>query len=83
MYLTTETRLLLEKALGKSTFELATMDFDQEKAFIEQKTGKKLTFSKKSDRRQTARGNHLLVNKRIVTMDEIDKRITGLKYDDR
>ena len=83
MYLTTNTKQLLENVLGISILELANMTADEEIAFIKKRTGKKPTFSKKRDFRKSARGNHLIVTKRIAPMEEIDQRIMGLKFDGR
>ena len=46
MYMNAETKASLERILGKSLEEISAMDFDEEVRFVEEKTKKKLTFSK-------------------------------------
>lgn len=74
---------LLEKSMGVSIRELATMDREEELAFVKSKSGKFPKFSKKIDHRIAARGNHALNQKRIMTMDEVDDQIQGWKKDER
>lgn len=47
MYLTKKTEQLLEKRLGKNIKEIRNMSLEDEIAFIEKRTGKRLMFSKK------------------------------------
>lgn len=79
MYLTNETKRILENLIGKSVVELSKMDADEERAFIMSKLGKAPIFSKESDSRMRGRGNPLIARRRICTMDDIDKRIMELK----
>lgn len=79
MYLTGETKRILEQSMGVSISELSEMDFEKEKAFVEKKIGRKLTFSKNQHPKMTGRGNPLIVRHRICTMEEIDKKIKELK----
>lgn len=82
MYLRDDTKRILEKALGITIKELAAMSCDEENLFVEKKIGKKPIFSKTIDHRISTRGNHLLLQKRITTMEEIDTKIMGWKFND-
>lgn len=79
MYLTEETRRILEQSMGITIEELSKMNFEEEKAFVERKIGQKLVFSKDRHPQMTGRGNPLIVRRRICTMDEIDRKIKELK----
>lgn len=80
MFLKGDTKRILERALGITVKELAAMSYDEENTFIEKKLGRKPIFSKIIDPRMSARGNHLLLRKRIATMEEIDAKIMGWKF---
>ena len=67
MYLTKKTEQLLEKRLGKNIKEIRNMSLEDEIAFIEKRTGKRLMFSKKVDKRMMSRGNPLLAQGKITT----------------
>ena len=69
MYLTNETKSLLEKRFGKSLDEILYMDLDEEISFVEKRIGKKLLFSRKVDIRMMRRGNPLLAQGRITTKE--------------
>ena len=75
MFLRTSTRSVLEKSLGMTVAELARMDYDQEMTFVKSKSGKKPVFSKTVDHRIEARGNHTITTKKIMTMEDVDRRI--------
>lgn len=79
MYLNNTTQKLLEKAIGKSIYELSQMDVDEERAYVISRIGKVPIFSPKADSRMRGRGNPLIARRRICTMDDIDKRIMELK----
>ena len=79
MYISKDTKHTLEKILGKSVGEVSTMDFAEEVCYVESKTKKQLSFSKKRDSRMTGRGNSLIIRRRIATMNDIDRRIEGIK----
>lgn len=82
MYLRDDTKQILEKALGITVKDLAAMSCDEENLFVEKRIGRKPIFSKIIDHRISTRGNHLLLKKRITTMDEIDAKIMGWKFND-
>ncbi len=79
MYLSNETKALLEKRLGKTLSEIKRMDLDEEIAFVEGKTGRKLVFSRKVDSRMVSRGNPLLAQGRIITKEQENKWFRKLK----
>ncbi len=79
MYLNAETKASLERILGRPLEDISAMNFDEEVRFVEQKTKKPLIFSKKADARMSGRGNPLLVRRRIVTMQDVDKKMSELK----
>lgn len=77
MYLRESTKKELEKSIGKTVKELSEMDFDEEIQFIQKKTGRTPIFSRLKDHRMTARGNHNLVERNFMTMDEVDEQIVS------
>lgn len=78
LFLDKKTRQLLENTIGKSLEELSDMNYDEEIEYVTAKNGKAPFFSKKIDKRMLARGNSLMVRRRICTMEDIDKRIMEL-----
>ncbi|MCD8026333.1 MAG: hypothetical protein LUF33_05260 [Clostridiales bacterium] len=83
MYLNKTVKNIIEKSLGKSICDLIQMDYDDEIKFLEENNGEKPSFSKEVDHRIFARGNHLIAQKRIMTMEEVDEEITRWKKDER
>lgn len=79
MYLSAQTKASLERIIGITLSELSKMDFNEELEFIKKRTGKGVRFSQNIDRRMCSRGNPLMVEKRICTMGDIDKKIARLK----
>lgn len=79
MYLNAETEASLERILGKPLKDISAMDFEEEIHFVEEKTKKPLIFSKTADSRMSGRGNPLLVRRRIMTMQDVDKKMSELK----
>lgn len=79
MYMKAETKASLESILGKKLEEIANMDFDEEVRFVEEKTKKALNFSKKTDFRMSGRGNPLITRRKIITMQDVDKKMSELK----
>ena len=79
LYMKPETKAHIERIVGKSIQEICSMDFDEEVRHVESKTNKPLRFSKKSDPRMRARGNNLIVRNRFCTMEDVDKKIEGLR----
>ena len=74
--MSSDTKKMLEKILGMTVEQINEMSFDDEKDYVEKKVGKKIIFSKKRDKRMVSRGNPLLVRRRIITMEEIDNKIS-------
>lgn len=79
MQLTEKTKALLEQRLGKSLSEIRRMDLEEEIAFVEKRTGKKLVFSRKIDSRMIGRGNPLLAQGRITTKEREEKWFRKLR----
>lgn len=79
MYLNNETKRILENSIGKSIFELAQMDADEEKAFVASKLGRNPVFSKEPDPRMRGRGNLLIARRRFCTMEDVDRKIMELE----
>lgn len=73
------TQQILERSLGKTISELNAMDFQEEIQFVEEKTRRPLVYSKAVDSRISARGNPYLVQGRLCTMEDINKKIVELK----
>ena len=80
MYLQEETKRSLESIIGKPLNEVSEMNFDEEVCYVETVTKRPLDFSKKTDSRMTGRGNPLITRRRIMTMKDVDKRISEMKY---
>lgn len=78
MYLTAETKRILEQSMGITIEELSKMNFEEEKVFVERKIGHKLAFSRNCHPKMIGRGNPLLAYHRICTMEEIDRKIEEL-----
>lgn len=69
----------LSKIIGTSYENIVDFELDEEIAFIEAKTGKKVVFSKDT---RLGRGNPRLATGRIKTMEEVEneiKRVTDAK----
>ena len=79
MYLTKKTEQLLEKRLGKNIKEIRNMSLEDEIAFIEKRTGKRVMCSKKVDKRMMSRGNPLLAQGKITTKRDEEKWFKKLK----
>lgn len=79
MYINQKTRRALERAIGKSTAEIAIMDAEEERVFVKAKVGMKPHYSKLVDARMRGRGNPLIARRRLCTMEDIDKRIMKLR----
>ena len=65
----------LEKDIGLPLSKIYEMDVDEEIAYVEEKTGKKLKFQKRINPRIVGRGNPLLARNKIVTIEEINSKI--------
>ena len=74
--LSEKTKKLLSKNIGIPYEKLITMDNDEITAYIEQKNGKKMTFSKPDARFAGSGDDSVLIDKgRYRTMEDVDKRI--------
>lgn len=75
--LTERVKKCLERDSGFTYDELITMSPQAEKKLVEQKTGKRLSFSKKPDYRKVGRGNPLVIQHKIRTMEDVNERLYG------
>lgn len=73
-----KTKLAVENLTGLTIRQINSMDFEEEKLFIEKKNKKSLKFSGKKDNKIFGRGNPLLARRRIRTIESIDKRLDEL-----
>jgi len=71
-----ETKKALENNLGLPYEQLCGLDIHEEIAFVGSKTGKSLEFI--HDPRKIGRGNPLLAQGKITTMEEINRKIDAL-----
>ena len=77
MGLQEETKKSLERNIGLPYEQIVALSPFEADAHVESITGKKLSFSKKSDSRKTVPGNPLLSRKHLRIMEEI-----GAKFED-
>lgn len=68
------TKTNLEKSLGISLSDLDQMSADEERQWVEKKTGRKLSYSKKTRHKIIGRGNPLLARRKIRTIEDLDKK---------
>jgi len=71
-----EAKKALENSLGLPYEQLCGMDIHKEIAFVTAKTGRSPHFI--HDSRKISRGNPLLSLGKIITMEEINKKIDAL-----
>jgi len=71
-----ESKKALENSLGLPYEQLCGMDIHEEIAFVVSKTGKRPHFI--HDPRKISRGNPLLALGKVITMEEINKKIDAL-----
>ena len=64
----------IERTIGLTLDKLNEMTFDQQQEWVEQKTNRKILFSKEKKRGIVGRGNPLLARKKIRTIEDIDKK---------
>ncbi|MCD8049391.1 MAG: hypothetical protein LUG52_07300 [Clostridia bacterium] len=69
-----EVRAALEKSIGIDLGTLNKMSIDEQKQWVENKTGKKLVFRKDRKKYIIGRGNPLLSRRKIRTMEDVDRR---------
>jgi len=75
--LSEETKKVFEANLGLPYEQLCGLDMQDEIAFVKEKTGSSPRFI--HDSRKIVRGNALLAQGKITTMDEINKKIDTLR----
>lgn len=69
-----KTKKNIEKTLGMSIEEFSDLSADDEKKWIENKTGHALFFSKKKKAWRVGRGNPLLARRKIRTASDLEAR---------
>lgn len=72
--LSNTTKANLERSLGIKLKDLAKMSADEERLWIENKIGKKLTYGKKKKHGVIGRGNPLLSRRKIRTIEDLERK---------
>ncbi|MCD8119474.1 MAG: hypothetical protein LUE29_08355 [Lachnospiraceae bacterium] len=72
--LSNETRKNLESSFGMSLTAFDEMSADEERKWIESRTGRKLLYGNKRRKGVIGRGNPLLARRKIRTMDDLQKK---------
>lgn len=70
MYLKEETKKNIERVVGKPIEEIQEMTLDEEIAYVEQKTGQKISYPKEIDYRRIAYGEPLITRRRLHILEE-------------
>lgn len=71
------TKSNISKNLGTSFERIVNFELDDEIAYVESKTGKKIVFSKNT---RLGRGNPHLATGRIKTIEEVDREIKRITH---
>jgi len=74
-----EAQVTLEKSFGLPLSQIYEFNVSDEIAFVKEKTGKNIRFSKNLDSRKIGRGNPLLARRKITTIEEINAKIDALQ----
>ena len=72
-------REILEKNFGFPLEQACELGVHGEITLVKTRTGKDLQFTKNKDSRKIGRGNPLLAQNRITTIDEINTKIDALQ----
>lgn len=72
------TKRNLERSLGISLNDFTKLSADEERIWIEKKTGKKLQFSKRKKHGIVGRGNPLLARRKIRTIKDLEYKSKNL-----
>ena len=78
MYLKEETKRNIERTVGLPFEKIQTLTTEEEIAYIENRTGKKLQFPNSIDWRFVTTGEPLITMGRCRTIEEIDRQIDEL-----
>ncbi len=70
----------IKNVTGLSSTDIKKMDVYHEVEYIQNKTGKKLVFSSKPDARRMGRGSPLVARRRFRSIEEVDKRMSKIKW---
>lgn len=70
----------IKSITGLSLEEMKKMDIYHEIEYVQKKTGKKLVFSSQPDARKKGRGSPLIACHRFRTIEEVDRRMSKLKW---
>lgn len=70
----------IKSITGLSLEEMKKMDIYHEIEYVQKKTGKKLVFSSQPDAREKGRGSPLIARHRFRTIEEVDRRMSKLKW---
>ena len=73
----------IKSITGLSLEEMKKMDIYHEieyVQYVQKKTGKKLVFSSQPDARKKGRGSPLIARHRFRTIEEVDRRMSKLKW---
>ena len=72
-------RKTLEKSIGLSLNQVYELSLHEEISLVKAKTGKSLYFTKSYDPRKIGRGNPLLAQRKITSIEEINAKIDAAK----
>lgn len=70
----------IKSITGLSLEEMKKMDIYHEIEYVQKKAGKKLVFSSQPDARKKGRGDLLIARHRFRTIEEVDRRMSKLKW---
>lgn len=70
----------IKSITGLSLEEMKKMDIYHEIEYVQKKTGKKLVFPSQPDARKKGRGSPLIARHRFRTIEEVDRRMSKLKW---
>jgi hypothetical protein len=73
-----EAKKILENSLGLPLNQISDLGIHGEIDLVKAKTGKDLQFSKTRDSRRAGRGNPLLARNKIITIEEVNAKISAL-----
>lgn len=73
------TKRNIEHSIGLPMSKITNMSIEEEIEYIEKKSGKKVVFQKTKDSRKMSRGNVLLSLGRIMTINDVNKKLDKIK----
>jgi hypothetical protein len=72
------TKRNIEHCVSLAFSDIIAMDFDDEHRLLKMANGGEIYFSTERDPRKIDRGSPFLARKRFRTMEEVDKKLTGI-----